>query len=91
MPTNRLCFSRQHEKRRLKGILGVVRVAQHSLANSQHHRPVSRHQFSEGFVVTPQGEPPNQLAIGWLPHCGGAGWGGLSVNDLAHSGYSTTT
>ncbi len=30
----------QNQERGLKGVLGIVRIAEHSAAGTQHHRPV---------------------------------------------------
>ena len=53
----------QCEERRLKGILGVVRVVEHAPAEPQHHRPVPRHQRLERRILAVE-EPPQQLAVG---------------------------
>ena len=48
-------FAEEHEERRLKGVLGVVRIAQKSSADAEDHRPVPFDQGSErelgGLVI----------------------------------------
>ena len=64
----------QDEKRRLKGILGVVRVGQNAPAHPQDHRPVSLDQGREGQLgrlAAAGREPLQKLTVGQLsdrPH-----------------------
>ena len=44
----RIGLAGQHEERRLESVLGVVGIAEHSLTDAQHHRPMPRHQRGEG-------------------------------------------
>ena len=63
----------QHEERRLKGVLNVVRVGQGAPADAQDHRPMPRHQGRERRLGgergvlrrgTPGQEPIQQLRVG---------------------------
>jgi len=50
---DRCGFASQHQKRGLKGILGIVRVPQQAIANPQNHWPVPAHQRREGVFFLP--------------------------------------
>ncbi len=57
---------RQHQERRLEGVLGLVRVAQDAAADAQHHRPVPLHQLRERLLrrlVPTRQEPVEQLLV----------------------------
>ena len=57
----------QDEEDGLKGVLGVVPVAQDLATDAQDHRPVHRDQGRESHLlrgVTPGGEPVEELAVG---------------------------
>jgi hypothetical protein len=54
----------EHEERRLKGVLGVVQVAQDAPAQPQHHRPVPRHQDRERRLIALADEALQQDRIG---------------------------
>jgi len=41
------CSSRQDEKRRLKRVLGLMRLGENPTANAQYHRTVPLYQRSE--------------------------------------------
>ena len=58
----------QHEEGRLKGILGVLGVAQHTAADGQDHRPVPPHKGGEGAVVAAGDEPSEQLPVRQAAH-----------------------
>ena len=64
---DRAGFLRQDEERGLKGILGVVRIAQEALAHAQDHRSVSRHQRREGGLGLSRRELLQQLAVALAP------------------------
>src|SRR5882672_7863669 len=57
----RLC--REHEKRRLKGVIGKVHVRDDPPTRGEHEVTVSRHQLGECFVVTAGNEPAKQLSV----------------------------
>ena len=64
-------FPRQDQERRLKGILGVMVIAEYAPANAQDHRPVSLNQRREGQVVDLIGSSRKsiqELAIGQAGH-----------------------
>lgn len=56
-------FADQHEEGRLKGVLGVVRVAEHPLAHGRHHRPVAVDEGLEGRVVAAGDQGGDELPI----------------------------
>ncbi len=60
----------QDQKRGLEGVLGVVRVGQHALADPHHHRTVPLDQDGEsqlGGLAAVGREPLQELAVGQLP------------------------
>jgi len=60
----------QHKERGLEGVFRVVRIAQHTTADAEHHRPVPGHQlFKRGlcFLVSPGEKPVQELPVGHLP------------------------
>lgn len=50
--TDARCLAHEHEKRRLKGIFGIVSILQNATADLSHHRPMSPHQSLEGSLIT---------------------------------------
>ena len=70
-PADRAGPLRQHQERRLRGVLGVVEVGHRGAADAQDHRSVPLHQRRErrgGVVITPPGPVPlQQLAVGQRP------------------------
>ena len=57
----------QDEEDGLEGVLGMVMVAQELSADAQNHRPVPRHQRSEGGFaggIAAVVEPLDELAVG---------------------------
>jgi len=57
-------LSHEHEERRLKRILGVVGVPQHTAADAQHHRPVPPYQRLKGGLVAPRQETGQKFRVG---------------------------
>ena len=64
---NRAGLASQDEEGRLEGVLGMMPVTQELLANTQHHRPVPRHQDRESSLagrITATDKPLDELAVG---------------------------
>ncbi len=72
---DRLSAARQDQERRLKGILGPVRIAQHRAAGTQNHRPMALDQSREGdfggiiFCAAPAGKPLQEFAVAEAGRC----------------------
>jgi len=66
-------LARQDEERLLKGVLGVLAVRQHALADAEHHRPVPAHQRGEGVLIPLIAKAFQQLAVAGRPDRLGAG------------------
>ena len=58
------CLSNEHEKRRLKGVIDVVGIAQELAANAQDHGSMALHQRLERRLVARTGEPVQKLPLG---------------------------
>jgi hypothetical protein len=59
----------EHEKGRLKGVVGIVDVAQNAAADPENHRAVSAHERGERRFISLSDKPCQQLAIrnaGWV-------------------------
>ena len=64
--SDRASLAGQDEEDGLKGILGMVPVAQDLAADAQNHWPVPRYQSGEGHFragIAPGGEPLDELAV----------------------------
>jgi hypothetical protein len=57
-------LAREDQERRLESVLGLVRVAQHALAERQHHRPVPPREHFERRLVAPADEVLQELRVG---------------------------
>ena len=53
----------EHEKGGLKSIFGIMVIAEHTLANTQHHRSVSSYQCFEGSVFSARQVAFQQLSV----------------------------
>src|SRR5262245_57551726 len=62
------CFPRQREKCRLKCVLGVMLLPEHSAADTQYHRPMPPYQHFERSFIAARDKAPEQLAIGQTTH-----------------------
>jgi hypothetical protein len=56
----------QHQKGRLRGILGVLFVMEDKAADSQDQRPMPTHQSLKGDFITPCDKSAEQIAVGQL-------------------------
>ena len=54
---------RQHQERRLKRVLGEMRVADHAPADAQHHRPMPANQGGESVAVARSDKRCQQLPV----------------------------
>jgi hypothetical protein len=54
---------RQHQKNRLKDILGILSMMQQMQGQSQHHRPMPAQQLSERVMVALLHEGSEQVAL----------------------------
>jgi hypothetical protein len=63
---DRAGLANEEQERGLEGILGVVRVAEHVLADTEHHRAMALDQGGEGGrrFIARAGEVLHQLPIG---------------------------
>ena len=66
LPALRTGFTGQDEKDGLTSVLGVVIVAEHAFADTQHHGFVAIQQGPEGCFVALSGELSEQFAVGHL-------------------------
>src|SRR5262249_27510576 len=56
------------EKRGLESILPVCLVAQHAVADLQHHRAVAEQERGKGGLISLASEAPQQLVVGQVAH-----------------------
>ena len=54
----------QDEESRLEGILGVVAMTQHAVADAQNHRTMPAHQRRERRLFASTNKPLQQFSIG---------------------------
>jgi hypothetical protein len=67
-PSNGIRLARQHQKRGLERVLGVLLVPEDAAANALNHGRVSPYQRGEGGFITLPGKTLQQLGIrrlGW--------------------------
>jgi hypothetical protein len=57
-------FAREHQKSRLKSIVGGGRIAKQPAAMAEHARPVPLDQHGKRLVILRLGESRKQIAIG---------------------------
>jgi hypothetical protein len=62
-PGDRRGFARQHEKRRLERILGILLMGQDSTAHTPNERPVTFDQGCEGGLIAANGERVEQITV----------------------------
>jgi hypothetical protein len=60
---DRVSLAHQDQERRLKRVLGIIRIAENLPANGQHHRPVALHECLERRCVTPGRIPLQKVRI----------------------------
>jgi hypothetical protein len=66
---DRGCLADQHQKHSLKGIRGVVGVAQELTADALNHRPMARQERLEGRLVAAVDESIENLPVRHAREC----------------------
>jgi hypothetical protein len=82
---NRTEFLGEHQKRSLKGILGVLRVLQDSPANAIDHRAVTMHDGLERRRVALRERSFHELTIGLLTQQLGVHSAGKATQNVDQS------
>jgi hypothetical protein len=60
------CSAGEHEECRLKGILGIVMVVEHSTAHRPYDRTVPGEQHAKRLLIGAGGKAPHEIPVGCI-------------------------